>query len=1344
MSEKTDCQANSGQQIHCYATRSRSQCSPQQDRSSRLSTRQTTNIKPSRKPNNCGYSSRSKGHISTGTPGTQPEPNQSNQAHDIRPRSQTSSPHQQCEDLDERPTAKHHRPGSPRFPRTTTLRTRTHSLLQVSEVRTHPENLHTELPLQSMRSKSCNRGLPKQKEGWTGHLTQMSQLQRPPLGGFTGLSSQKAKGSRDNSTLPSQPVSSSSSTITSLSNSTSTNRHSKLPIPFTSSSHSNSTDCDPSRYQRPTPENHHSCYRTNHLPHPIGQDTHRFHPKQDSGNHHYYDLNSANLEKPTANPASEPTTSNPCHQPTERNTSRFDYKSKQSCPQETQRTSSQQSEEENTKRNQHHLPGSTVYRDRPQSPSIQPSGGHVSLTSTIQRLKSRLHNQDNENIPSPTQDIPSTTPSSSQRPSQENSPNGHRSSPSVLILQWNAQSIRSFAKQSYLIAAIKQLKPQVLLLQETNLPQDANFKIPGYNIYLAPGQRGLLTAVQTSIPSHRPKITQNFGRNIESLVIDILLEDHPIRLFNIYRNPNPTRNAKLDSAALLHYASLSPAVVAGDFNAHHPLWGTPAHRPPCQTGTQLADAILQSDMVIINDGSPTHQNLGRLDLTLVSTDLAPKSTWKINDSLASDHFSITTTLNISRGTTTTQSTSKLNFRKANWNSFQSYFAEFAPTYTAPQDLNQHNKDITDAFQTAAKRSIPSTKPTIPRKEAWYYSLEIKAAKNMVNQHVRLFRNHPTPGNRTLLREVLNHAREVAATERSAKWLQWCDGLNEHTSVSDMWRQLKRATGASTSTPLHPNPQHQAQVLNETFADRASNNILPQDTRDMLDNLKNLREDTITDAINSTNASTDRPFSMYELTRALRSSNSTPGHDNITHLMIKKAGLHGHQIILDLINHSYSSGKLPQQWKFADVVPIPKPKQPGVFRPISLISCLSKLAERMILNRLRWQFGPLHQNIFGFQPGRSTAHATSTLLHLATSQPASPALAAFIDLEKAFELANDTVISSLLAEKNVSGRLLKWTVDFLSQRQIRVKFQGKYSDYQILENGTPQGSVLSPFLFNVLMNSLVSLPLPDKVHTLSYADDIVVIAIGPHAPTLLQTSLRGLHYKLQCLGLKISLDKTKAMAFRAANPRRPLIIDNMPIEWVPVFQYLGINIDKELTLSPHIDYIQSRLTKRLNLMRALTSPEIGANAKVLRRFYTAAIRSIMDFAATSLIIAKPNLILKLDKLQNIALRIILGAPKWTKIKTMQKELTLLPVPLRLIQISSSFLLGLTRLTTPIILKTLLHANNDYLNFPITTWAKQAKFQLRSFLPSALESTDLPVRPDPPPWICPSANFCIALP
>ncbi|KAG0724244.1 RNA-directed DNA polymerase from mobile element jockey [Chionoecetes opilio] len=208
-------------------------------------------------------------------------------------------------------------------------------------------------------------------------------------------------------------------------------------------------------------------------------------------------------------------------------------------------------------------------------------------------------------------------------------------------------------------------------------------------------------------------------------------------------------------------------------------------------------------------------------------------------------------------------------------------------------------------------------------------------------------------------------------------------------------------------------------------------------------------------------------------------------------MITNAGSDGHSALLTLFNASWEACKLPSKWKEATIIPIPKPKDPGAMRPISLLSCVGKTMEQIVLNRLTWAVGFLHQDLFAYRRGTGTAECLSTLLCAASSGDTT---VAFLDLEKDFELANCPVM--LLVRKGVCGRLLIWLRDFLSGRAARVAFQGQTSQLHQHENGTPQGSILSPFLFNILMEELISLPLPPGTKLLCYADDLALYCTGP--------------------------------------------------------------------------------------------------------------------------------------------------------------------------------------------------------------------------------------------------------
>ena len=83
------------------------------------------------------------------------------------------------------------------------------------------------------------------------------------------------------------------------------------------------------------------------------------------------------------------------------------------------------------------------------------------------------------------------------------------------------------------------------------------------------------------------------------------------------------------------------------------------------------------------------------------------------------------------------------------------------------------------------------------------------------------------------------------------------------------------------------------------------------------------------------------------------------------------------------------------------------------------------------------------------------------------------IAVFVDLTKAFELANKNTILHTLTKLGVKGNLLAWIQNYLSDRKGYITMEGHSSDTHSFDNGTPQGSILSPFLFNILMHALLS-------------------------------------------------------------------------------------------------------------------------------------------------------------------------------------------------------------------------------------------------------------------------------
>ena len=366
---------------------------------------------------------------------------------------------------------------------------------------------------------------------------------------------------------------------------------------------------------------------------------------------------------------------------------------------------------------------------------------------------------------------------------------------------------------------------------------------------------------------------------------------------------------------------------------------------------------------------------------------------------------------------------------------------------------------------------------------------------------KAYRRHTSQANLELMQAAYKEFIALCTHVRNLSWNQWITECNGNINSADVWRRIKAAKGAAPRPPTHPRPQEEADSLCDTFAERSSSVILPEQTNNVLRGMAPERVRVITKASYEAVA-TDQEFTLSELEDVLhRLKDTAPGDDTVCNAMIKNVPLATKYLLLRLFNQSFSEGKLPTRWKMAKIVPIPKTDK--THRPISLLPAISKVMERLVLARVKWSAQPINPYSLGFRSGVGTIDAIATLVHRAapitTLRSGHKARAAtiFLDLEKAFELISKEVLLESAALLGIRGQLLTWLDDYLTNRTGAVHFQGKTSKVNHLSNGTPQGSSLSPVLFNMVINRLLQLDLGKKVQMTAYADDLAIHGGGSH-------------------------------------------------------------------------------------------------------------------------------------------------------------------------------------------------------------------------------------------------------
>ena len=275
------------------------------------------------------------------------------------------------------------------------------------------------------------------------------------------------------------------------------------------------------------------------------------------------------------------------------------------------------------------------------------------------------------------------------------------------------------------------------------------------------------------------------------------------------------------------------------------------------------------------------------------------------------------------------------------------------------------------------------------------------------------------------------------------------------------------------------------------------------------------------------------------------------------------------------------------------------------------------------------------------------------------------IVAFIDLSGAFDRVWNIAVLQKLVNMGLKGRILGWLFSYLHGRSFRVFLEGEVSSLRNSSSGVPQGGLLSPLLFNILLSDI---PKIDGVKYLEFADDIVVYAsdVDPNQAVIkLEHALMTLHGWVEDWGQQINFNKTKAMYFtRKSLVPRQIRISTHCLEYVKDFKYLGLTFDSpKLTYKTHIQKITNSCTKSSSILKYLSSNHQGCDRETLLVVYKSLIRSKMDYASQIYQSAALTDLKSLDTVQNLCLRLCIGAWNTSPVTSLQVESHIPPLSLR---------------------------------------------------------------------------------
>ncbi len=527
-----------------------------------------------------------------------------------------------------------------------------------------------------------------------------------------------------------------------------------------------------------------------------------------------------------------------------------------------------------------------------------------------------------------------------------------------------------------------------------------------------------------------------------------------------------------------------------------------------------------------------------------------------------------------------------------------------------------------------------------RKFSNKFSKLIKAAKKRYIQEKLLKYNKSCRKTWQFINEILNRKRKDLPIPRKL--------LKDNRVIND--------------------PKEMAQVFNQFFAEVGQN---------LADEIPAHRRSSLLDTMNYDVRFPTSKFNgctAQEIASIISKMNERKvgGFDEIPVKLLKLVSSEVSPILARFINEALSTGKYPDSLKIAKIIPIFKKgnrEEATCYRPISLLSVINKIFERIIYHRLNDHFRNndlFYEKQYGFRSGRSTMHALSEVVQYIreAGDCKENVCSVFVDLSKAFDTVTHEILTEKLKAYGISSTALSLIKDYLTNRKQCVQLGRHCSELVNVNCGVPQGSVLGPLLFIIYVND-IERAITNCGKIITFADDTAILFKHEKLGMLkrnVEKQLKHLRNWFEINKLTLNADKTNYLLTETKAVNREdkvnfaIKIQNQEIQRVNSLRYLGVIVDDQLNWREQIAFVRNKIKANIAMLYKIGS-FIDINHR--KMLYNAFILPHINYCLPIWGIGYISHYRKLVTAQNTAVRsLVFAKTRGTQLDSLYNKLSLL--------------------------------------------------------------------------------------